>query len=220
MGMTIRLEDPYEKYVSVGGRYAYVHCMRRAIIIIVKIYIDNTIEELVEQFNCNNNKTFTVDECISHIENKDDEYDEYEYEHELVHIEDLIETKKIFGNMLDDANDANDVNDDTRINYSKVELYAHDADALIRLVRTDLYGAFKFINHSDCEGYFSKGDCVDINNTLKLINKTFESLYNNNEITKNKYGDMMYKNKVLDYDTDLVKLFAQAVKIHKCVSIG
>ena len=34
------------------------------------------------------------------------------------------------------------------------------------LFRLDLIGLLKFVNHSDCQGYHSKGDCIDIYETL------------------------------------------------------
>lgn len=207
MGVTICLYDPYDddfdntEYASISGRYTYVHCLRRGIIVIVNTYIDNKIIELVKQFYGENAKTYTIDDCISYINECDDNGGHH------THIEDLIETKKIFSDILEDQT----------INYNKVDSYARDENAKRCLSCTDLYGAFKFINHSEYEGYFSKGECVDINNTFQLINQTYKSLYDSNEIFENENGNKMYKNKIIYYDEDLIKLFAQAVELHKCV---
>lgn len=208
MGVLLYLDDPYkdsnedldESRDKFGCCYSYFNCIRRAIIIMAKVYFDNKINELVKQYNDNNDETYTVDECINDIKNN--KY--YCDIDELDHISDLIKIKKIFNNILDD--------NEQKTNYNNVKLYEHDEGVIARLVRTDLYGTFKLINHSDCDWYFSKGECVDINNTLQLINKTFESLRDNGEITENEYEDKIYKNKVLDYEEDLIKLFAQAVK--------
>ena len=37
------------------------------------------------------------------------------------------------------------------------------------LIQRKLIGLAKFVNHSDCEGYHSYGDCVDINQALKQV---------------------------------------------------
>lgn len=47
-------------------------------------------------------------------------------------------------------------------NYSKICSHSND---LLKLF--DLYGIIIFVNHSDCDGYFTKGEATDIMNSLQ-----------------------------------------------------
>ena len=50
------------------------------------------------------------------------------------------------------------------------------------LIKLGLIGLPKFVNHSDCGGYHSVGDCVDIHETLQKGLKHVESLQNEDDV--------------------------------------
>jgi len=68
------------------------------------------------------------------------------------------------------------------------------------LIYTGLIGIYKFVNHSDSDGYFSYGDCCDIVLAMKKVEKYIDSEFLEwFQIVKSYYQSAIDKKSVLVY---------------------
>lgn len=63
---------------------------------------------------------------------------------------------------------------DVGIDYTSLAKLSKSHDTLLHTV-PGLIGLYKFVYHSDADGYHSPGDCVDIAKTLSLIQDQFKN---------------------------------------------
>jgi hypothetical protein len=65
---------------------------------------------------------------------------------------------------------------DIGLNYTALRKLAEENPSLLHAI-PGFIGLYKFVNHSDCEGYHSRGDCVDIVEMLTLIKPHIKDVF-------------------------------------------
>jgi hypothetical protein len=65
---------------------------------------------------------------------------------------------------------------DIGLNYTALRKLAEEKSTLLHAI-PGFIGLYKFVNHSDCEGYHSRGDCLDIVEMLALIKPNIKAVF-------------------------------------------